>query len=246
MDKTKRALITVFGVFAIAVIIISVQNVIANVPTIADIDELPTIIIDPGHGGIDGGAVGVDNIVEKNINLEISLKLRDMFIINGFNVIMIRDTDISIHDEGITSVRKQKTSDLKNRLAISEKYPNAIFLSIHQNQFGNSKNWGAQIFYSPNNPESLKLAEVMQEQFKSGLQPDNNRTYKKAGKELFLMYNAKCTAVLVECGFLSNSQEAHKLLDSEYQSQVAFTIMKSVLTHLELDFNSAGTEEINN
>lgn len=154
---------------------------------------------------------------------------------NGFDVIMTRDTDISIHDEGIKSVKKQKTSDLHNRLAIVESYPNAIFLSIHQNKFGSGKVKGAQIFYSPNNPQSRELAELMQQDFKSMLQPDNKRLCKKAGKNLYLMYKAKCPAVLIECGFMSSPDEVAKLTDEDYQAQIAFTTFCSVMRFMGLD-----------
>jgi N-acetylmuramoyl-L-alanine amidase len=158
-----------------------------------------------------------------------------MFIASGFRVIMTRETDISIHDEGITATRKQKTSDIHNRLAIAESQPNVIFLSIHQNKFEQSSSHGTQIFYSPGNQLSERLAAVLQENFAANLQPDNTRQTKKAGDNLYLMYNAKCPAVLVECGFLSNSEEAARLTDPEYQNQIAFTILGSVVRFLELD-----------
>lgn len=195
----------------------------------------PVIIIDPGHGGADGGAVGVDGIVEKDINLSICLVLRDFFEVSGFEVIMTRDADISIHDEGLTGTRKQKTSDLHNRLAIAEAYPGAIFLSIHQNKFGQSSSRGAQIFFGPNNEQSEKLANVLQKNFIARLQPDNHREVKRAGKDLFLMYNAQCPAVLVECGFLSNPEEGRMLTDPDYQSRVAFVTFASVLEYLDME-----------
>ncbi len=198
----------------------------------ADFTFMPTIVIDPGHGGHDGGAVA-NGVVEKDINLAISLALRDMLTINGFKVVMTRSTDISIHDSDVKGAKKQKTSDLKNRLKIMEAQPNTIFISIHQNKFTNSKSWGTQVFYGPNNPESERLALIMQEEFKSLLQPENERGIKKAEKNLFLMFQAKCPAVLVECGFLSNTSDAALLRDPEYQRKVAFTVMCSVLKFLE-------------
>lgn len=173
--------------------------------------------------------------MEKDINLAISLVLRDIFAANGFQVVMTRDSDISIHDDGITSTKKQKTSDLHNRLAIVNSYPNAIFLSIHQNKFESGKAKGAQIFYSANNPQSREFAELLQRDFSLMLQPDNTRQCKKAGKNLYLMYKAECPAVLVECGFMSNPEEFNRLVDYEYQSQVAFTIFCSAMRFLGLD-----------
>lgn len=214
----------------------SVRSITSVKPVMADLTTLPTIIIDAGHGGLDGGAVGAGgSIVEKDINLAICLTLRDIFTVNGFDVVMTRDTDISIHDEGINSVRKQKTSDLHNRLAIVEAYPNAIFLSIHQNKYTSPKSRGAQIFYSPNDPRSKDLAACLQDSFLSQLQPDNTRKYKKAGKNLYLMYKSKCPSALIECGFLSNSAEAAMLNDERYQQKIAFTIFCSVMSYMGLD-----------
>jgi len=213
---------------------ISLYNVVDSIPTVAQLDQLPVIVIDPGHGGIDGGAVAGD-IIEKDINLSISLMLRDIFVVNGFEVVMTRESDVSIHDEGVTGTRKQKVSDLHNRLKIASEYPNAVFISIHQNKFGSSSSWGTQVFYSPNNPASSRLAEILQAYYIKNLQPDNSRLTKKAGKNLYLMTEATCPAVLVECGFLSNAEEAGKLVDPEYQSLMAFTTFCGVMEYLEMN-----------
>ncbi len=192
----------------------------------------PRIIIDAGHGGMDGGAVGYNNIVEKDINLAIAEDLRDLFVISGFDVVMTRDSDCSIHDDGIIGTKNQKTSDMRNRLKIIDQNKDAIFLSIHQNKFTDPKYSGAQMFYSPNLPESEKLAAVMQRHFREMLQPENTREHKQSGRELFLLYKAQTPAVLVECGFLSNPQEAMNLIDPEYQKKVAFVIYSSVMEFL--------------
>lgn len=234
MLMIKRAAFLFCAVLFLSAVVVSLRSITRSKPAIAEISSLPTIIIDAGHGGTDGGAA-VGGVVEKDINLSISLVLRDIFLANGFDVVMTRDADISIHDEGIKSVKKQKTSDLHNRLAIVESYPNAIFLSIHQNKFDSGKAKGAQIFYSPNNLQSRELAELLQQDFISMLQPENTRLCKKAGKNLYLMYKAKCPAVLIECGFMSNPDEAARLTDADYQAQVAFTAFCSVMRFMGLD-----------
>lgn len=234
MPKKKRAALLLFAVLFIGVIIASLRSIMLSTPTIAEISALPTIIIDAGHGGVDGGAVA-NGIVEKDINLAIGLVMRDIFMANGFDVIMTRDSDISIHDDGIKSTKKQKTSDLHNRLAIVNSYPNAIFLSIHQNKYESGKAKGAQVFYSPNNPQSRELAELLQKDFVAVLQPENTRECKKAGKNLYLMYKSKCPSVLVECGFMSNAEEAARLVEPDYQSQIAFTAFCSVMRFLGLN-----------
>lgn len=187
-----------------------------------------TVIIDPGHGGADGGAVSADGTVEKGINLDISLKLRDFLEAYGYRVIMTRDTDISIHDPSAKSIREQKVSDLHNRLKIAEENPDAIFVSIHQNKFEVPKYCGTQTFFSPNNPQSTELAKIIQGNIRGQLQPENAREVKKVGKEIYTLYHMKQTSVMVECGFLSNPEEAKKLVQPEYQDQLAFLIATSV------------------
>jgi N-acetylmuramoyl-L-alanine amidase len=223
-----RGAACVLGVLLVAALSVSVYRITRVRPAMTDFSVLPTIIIDPGHGGEDGGAVD-NGVIEDEVNLAVCLALRDMFAINGFEVVMTRDSDISIHDEGVKGTRKQKTSDLKNRLAISEKHPNSVFISVHQKTVTNPKSWGTQVFYGPKNPASERLANAMQKDFARELQPDNTRGIKKADKNLFLMYQAQCPAVLVECGFLSNPNDAALLSDPEYQQKVAFTIFGSVI-----------------
>lgn len=194
-----------------------------------------TVIVDPGHGGEDGGAVGVENIVEKDINLTISLTLRDLLVLNGFDTVMTREVDMSIHDAGVKGTKKQKTSDLHNRLAFQSQYQNPIFISIHQNKFGDASSNGTQVFYGSKNPDSEALAKTVQGNVVEMLQPGNKRLTKKGEKNLYLIFEAKCPAVLIECGFLSNPTEAKKLTDENYQSQLAFATLRSVIDYLEAD-----------
>lgn len=182
----------------------------------------PTIVIDAGHGGEDGGAATSDNILEKDINLEISLKLREYLLSNGFDVIMTRETDTAIYDSA--EVSNKKLSDLENRVEIFNSSENNIVISIHQNKFTQSQYNGTQVFYSANNSNSEKLAECIKSSVVNLIQPDNKRQCKKAGSEIFILNNSKVPAVLVECGFLSNDEEALKLQDDTYQTQLAYCI----------------------
>lgn len=195
--------------------------------------DKPKIIIDSGHGGFDGGAVGVNNTIEKDINLSIALKLRDILQCNGFEVIMTRDSDISLHDPEVTGMAKQKRSDMYNRRDIMEANPDGLFVSIHQNKFGESSSWGAQIFYSPNHEDSEYLAQIVQQKFVKYLQPENRREIKQSGQELFLLHNAKIPAILAECGFISNPEECAKLNSEEYQDQVAFVLFTSLMDYYQ-------------
>lgn len=208
------------------------------VPVGAEIDRsVPVIILDAGHGGIDSGCVSVNGAEEKDINLSILLKLREMLRATGFEVQVTRDTDRSIHDTGVTGLGNQKRSDMENRLKIINSYENAVFVSIHQNQFTDPKYYGAQMFYPSESSESEHLAQIMQSNFVMLLQPENKREIKPVNTEIYLLHNAECPAVMAECGFLSNENEAALLESEEYQSKVAFTIYKSLCDYL---FEDAG------
>lgn len=188
-----------------------------------------TVVIDPGHGGMDGGAVGVGGVVEKGINLAISLRLKSFFEATGYKVIMTRTDDRSIHDEGSETIRQKKVTDIHNRSKLLAENPRAIFISVHQNKFGKSQLSGTQVFYSKNNDDSKLLAQFLQSNVKELLQPANEREIKSAGKNLYILYHAKSPAVMVECGFLSNPGEAALLQDSSYQGKMAFAIFCGTL-----------------
>lgn len=185
-----------------------------------------TVVLDAGHGGEDGGAVGEGEVVEKDINLSVALKLRDILQVSGYNVIMTREKDIAIYDDDAETLREKKRSDLHNRLDIIEKNSgeNTIFISIHQNKFPDPKYHGTQIFYSKHDPKSMDLAQSVRKSVTQFLQPDNEREIKEANKKIYLLNNAQIPAVVVECGFLSNPEECAKLADKNYQSEMAFSV----------------------
>lgn len=191
-----------------------------------------TVIIDAGHGGDDGGAIGIDGTVEKDINLDIALKLEKLLKFYGFDVIMTRTEDIMTCDDGLDSLRKRKVSDIHNRFDVLEKNPDAVFISIHQNKFEDNSQHGTQVFYSGNNDESKLLAESIQNSIVSVLQPDNSRVVKKSGSGIYLLYHAKLPAVLVECGFISNPAEVKKLNDEKYRMKVAILIADGLIKYL--------------
>lgn len=230
-NRIQTIIIAVAIIFVFLVSIVLIRYIGESKMVLLPISEKTsqTIILDPGHGGMDGGAVGVNQLVEKNINLQIAIKLEEMLSLNGFNVIMTRDTDVSIHDSEITNLNRQKRSDMYNRLKIIEDHPEAIFISIHQNKFPQAQAKGAQMFYSTNLEDSKKLAGILQQNFISYLQPENTREIKPSGEELFLLHNAHIPAVLVECGFLSNEEDAANLQSSDYQDKIVFTIFNSLI-----------------
>lgn len=181
-----------------------------------------TIIIDAGHGGEDGGAV-YGNVVEKDINLQISAKLSDMLTLFGYKTEQVRTEDKSVYTQG-DNIRQRKVSDMKNRLSVFNSSTDNVVISIHQNKFTESKYSGTQIFYSPNNPQSADLAESIRQSVVTLLQPENERECKKADKSIYLLKNATVPAVICECGFISNESECAKLQDNTYQQKMAYSI----------------------
>lgn len=187
------------------------------------------IIIDAGHGGFDGGA-SVGDILEKDINLVIAKNLKCLISMFGYDIIMVRESDCAINTEG-NSIRTKKISDMKNRLQIMKNYPEAEFISIHLNKYSTSEPCGLQVFYSPNNEESLILSNNIQETVRMVLQKENHRKVKKATKDTYLLYNAPIPAVIIECGFLSNPQELENLTNNEYQQKLAFACFCGIITN---------------
>ena len=187
-------------------------------------NERKTIILDAGHGGFDGGAVAPDGTVEKDINLKIALTLKEFLEQGGYEVIMTRESDVSTDDVETDKIATRKKSDLKNRLGLMKDNPQAVFVSIHLNKFTTSAANGSQVFYGAERKESKVLGDCIQKSIVRLLQRENTRVNKQATSSTYLLYNATVPAVLVECGFLSNSAELKRLKDEEYQKKMAFSI----------------------
>jgi len=188
-----------------------------------------TLIIDAGHGGVDGGASTAAGVKESLLNLDIALRAEDLSAILGIAPKMIRSEDISIHSDDCKTIAQKKVSDLKNRVAIINDTPNAILLSIHQNHFSEEKYSGAQVFYGENE-QGKDLADNMQEDFRSTLDAKNMRKSKRS-QNVYLMQNVDCPAVLIECGFLSNYREAELLQNSDYQKKLAMVMLRTIAMH---------------
>lgn len=220
----------IFTIVSCCIFMFLIALLTFTIPKAYNVNLPPLVIIDPGHGGEDGGAVGKSGVVEKDINLKISLALRDMLHLMGYDTIMTREKDKAIYDEEAIKLRQKKRSDLKNRLSIIHKNSsdNSIFVSIHQNKFPNEKYHGTQIFYSSNHPGSEELALKIRENIVSKLQKDNEREIKESKSGIFLLKNSNIPSVVVECGFLSNVEEEKKLNDGEYQRQLALCISMGV------------------
>ena len=194
----------------------------------ADTAFSPTVIIDAGHGGEDGGAISVTGVRESTLNLEISLRLNDLLHFLGVRTEMIRTEDISVYTEGDTIAQK-KVSDIHNRVAAVNRTPDALLVSIHQNQFSESQYRGAQVFYAPG---SQALAELLQSELAAQVDPRNHRQCKQA-QNIYLLEHISCPAVLIECGFLSNPAEEALLRDAAYQKKLACAIACALASYLE-------------
>ncbi len=229
-----RRILPAFAIgLLIIVLLTQLKSTAKTIKTDAKIENLKqTIILDAGHGGFDGGAVGVDGTLEKDINLKITKRLEHYLKMSNFNVILTRTDENSIEDDSSTSIANRKVSDMKNRLKIINEYPDALFISIHLNKFSASSVHGAQVFYSVNNDDSLVLADSIQNSLTSLLKPDNERCSKKADKTIYLMKHAKNPAVIIECGFLSNKQELSLLKTDDYQGKLSFAIYCGILDYL--------------
>ena len=196
--------------------------------TSSQTQDTPLIVLDAGHGGQDGGAVAKDGTQEQYINLDITLKLNEILTKDGYRTLLTRTDNNSIHDADAKTTREQKVSDIHNRLKIVEANPGCLFVSVHQNYYTESQYSGAQVFYSPNAPESSQLAQCIQSSIVSSLQPGNNRQIKESGSSIYILYHATEPAVLVECGFLSNPEETAKLNEESYRQQMAQAIADGI------------------
>jgi len=191
----------------------------STVAQMIPLDREYTIVIDAGHGGVDGGATSCTGVLESQFNLEISLRLDDLFHLLGYKTNMIRRTDISVYTSGETIAAK-KVSDLRQRVRLVNETENPVLISIHQNTFSDDRYRGAQVFYAP---EGEAMAKELQQAFVNCLNPGSNRSCKKA-EGIYLMQHIDCVGVLIECGFLSNPVEEAKLRDERYQKQICCVI----------------------
>lgn len=200
------------------------------VPAFSARDEVPvTVVIDPGHGGEDGGAVSPGGVAESQINLEVSLRVSDLLRFAGQRTRLTRSEDITICDEGLDTMRQRKISDLKNRVQLTEETENAVLLSIHQNSLPSSPvTFGAQVFW--NRQEGAEeLAEIVQDALNGYINAGNEKHSKQIPATIYLMKNITAPGVIVECGFLSNPEETGRLQQPDYQLKLAAAIAAGYL-----------------
>lgn len=189
-------------------------------------DTRPTLVIDAGHGGFDGGAVGPSGTSEQDINLSIARSLQALTQCFGYPAKMTREDEQALDYVEGRRVRENKVADIKARERIANETENAVFLSIHLNKFEDPQYFGAQVFYSKNHADSRTLAEQIQQSLLDGIQNNNIRRAKPAAPAIYLMKNLSCPAVIVECGFLSNPAEEAALCEPGYQKRLAICILR--------------------
>ncbi len=208
-----------------------------SLPTFCDsqIEKHPTVILDAGHGGMDSGAVSVLGEEEKNINLAVVKKIGAFLEEAGICVLYTRTEDVMLTSEKTSS---KKAGDLLARVELAKENPEAVFISIHMNTLPIEKYKGLQVFYSDNHSTSRVLAQQIQNDAKQLLQKDNNRNAKNAMSSIYILDRITTPAVLVECGFISNHEEASLLVQEDYQKQLAFVISRSVISFMLQKENS--------
>ena len=214
-----------YGILTFLTLIAIILIVVVNSKTrfASELVELQVdVILDAGHGGLDGGAVSPDGVCEAPITLVVAQKTQALFGFCGRTALMTRMDDSSLGYQADATARENKNADLHARLAIARKYPKCPFFSIHLNQFSQAQYAGAQVFYGG---AGEQLAQALQEALRAALDPENQRVCKPAPEGVFLMRNIQAPAVTVECGFLSNPEECAKLQQDEYQTKIALALV---------------------
>lgn len=203
----------------------TVQVVSAEV---AERNGKPVVVIDSGHGGNDPGKVGVDGSLEKEINLEIAMRLKQYLELEDIEVVMTRDSDVGLYQEEDSG---KKMADMRNRCQLINDAKPDVVVSIHQNSYHEEYVSGGQVFYYQDSMKGKELAEILQERFSYVLGTENRRLAKANGN-YYLLLHVKSPIVIVECGFLSNWKEAALLQQEEYQDRLAWTIHMGIMEYL--------------
>lgn len=191
------------------------------------------ILLDAGHGGEDGGTVGVNGVKEKTLNLEMSESLEIYLKFVGFKVVQTRKEDVMLYDKSQSFKGRKKILDLAERLRIAEELSPDLFISIHMNAFPDGRYSGLTVYYSPHHERSRFAAELIRGNVVEYLQPENRRELKSAGSNIYLLDRLHTPSVLVECGFLSNKAECELLCTQEYRQKLSLVLLSSVSSFFE-------------
>lgn len=192
------------------------------------VSDSPVVVIDSGHGGWDPGKIGIDGSLEKDLNLQIAQKLKAYLEASDVTVVMTRDGDYGLYEENAAN---KKTSDMKGRCDLINQTSPVLTVSIHQNSYHEEPINGGQVFYYKKSEAGKRLAEILQKRFDFVL-GENNRRSAKANDNYYLLLHVRSPIVIVECGFLSNKNEAALLNTPEYQDRLAWTIHMGILEYI--------------
>lgn len=217
-------------ILAISLIICNISLTVSVAETYSAAIAPGVLIIDAGHGGADGGAVGVNGVIESNVNLQIALKLESLCHLFGVSTAMTRNTDEIIYPDEADTIAKKKSADQSARLQLIQEIPQGILFSIHQNNFPTASPHGVEVLYG-HSESSRAVGELLQQNLTAALCPDNRRVAAEIRDEIYLLRECECTAVLIECGFLSNPAEAMLLQTEEYQIKIAAVLLASYLQY---------------
>ena len=245
--KNKKLLIFGYVWFisffsVIAILFAYIGNSYSGIPKSLDTDSdasHPIIIIDAGHGGEDGGAIGVDGTLEKDLNLYIAQVLRDMLVSCGYSVVMTRNEDKMLYDPTSDYKGRKKALDLAQRVKIANSYENSIFISIHMNSFPQEQYSGLQVYYSKNSTLSKSLADSVQSLIHENIQTENGRKTKQAGSNIFVLDRISNPAILIECGFISNHKECADLSQNEYRQKLSLGIFSAITKYLDTPLDNS-------
>lgn len=193
--------------------------------------EKTVVLVDAGHGGVDPGKVSITGTNEKEINLQIALLLKEILEADGFEVVMTREEDKGLYEE---SDQNKKVADMKARCLLAEQSHADILVSVHQNSYQEEEVHGAQVFYYSKSKAGEQLATSVQNAIKEIADPDNTRMA-KGNDSYYILLNVECPAIIAECGFLSNYEEAELLEEKKYQKKVAEAIAKGIKDYLTGD-----------
>ena len=240
MSKGNIRYILIYGTVCLSIILITISLSLWFTDRVKSKNETltptflgnkgPTFVIDPGHGGEDGGAVAEDGTTEKELNLQVSGALNLLLELNGCKTVMTRETDTLLYDKygDLDNYKGQKKIyDLKNRVRIAKEQENPIYIGIHMNKFPEKKYSGLQVYYSKNNEKSKLFAQNVQKNTHTYVQNSNNRSPKRADSSIYVLDSLDCPAILVECGFMSNDRELALLKTESYRRNIAAMIFIS-------------------
>ncbi|WP_112179338.1 N-acetylmuramoyl-L-alanine amidase CwlD [Paraliobacillus zengyii] len=234
MNQVSKVILWISGA---VLLVILIQYPIQQSTDSWDSWSLPmagqVIVLDPGHGGVDGGAVGADETLEKDITLTVTKKLRDYLQQSGALVYITRETDRDLAADDTNGIARRKVEDIKNRVAFIEEKDPDFFVSIHLNAIPSTEWSGAQSFYYPTNEKSKSLAKNIQSEIKRNLENTNREALALNG--MYLLKHTEQPGALVEIGFLSNTHERELLKTQAYQTKMAASIYEGILNYLTVE-----------